>query len=119
MIQTRIENKANRTKDNEDHNQYRKQRNLDVKLNKRAKRAYGNSLVPLKVGKGDIFWKTFKPLFSDKETCRKIILVENGEILSNDKRISECFNEDFINVTDTFNIIPQDNISDSNVSTSL
>ena len=51
-------------------------------------------------------------MFSDKEPSRKIILVENGELLSNDKRISECFNEYFINVTDTLNIIKHDNISD-------
>ena len=55
-------------------------------------------------------------MFSDKEASRKIILVENGEILSNDKRISECFNEYFINVTDTLNITTHDNISDISIS---
>ena len=52
MIRTRLKNKANRTKAEEDQKKYRKQRNLVVKLNKRAKRAYYNSLDPLKVGKG-------------------------------------------------------------------
>ena len=45
-----------------------------------------------------------------------LILVENGEILSNDKLISECFNEDFTNVTDTLNITTHDNISDISIS---
>ena len=95
MKRTRLKNKANRTNSEEDLQKYRKQRNLVVKLNKRAERAYYNDLDPLRVGKGDTFWKTFKPLFSDKEANRKIILVENGEVLSDDKRISECFNEYF------------------------
>ena len=70
MIRTRLKNKANRTKAEGDQKKYRKQRNLVVKLNKRAKRAYYNSLDPLKVGKEGAFWKTFKPLFSDKEASR-------------------------------------------------
>ena len=115
MIPTRLKNNANKTKAEEDQKKYRKQRNLVAKLNKRAKRAYYNSLDPLKVGKGDAFWKTFRPLFSDKEATRKIILVENGEILSNDKRIRECFNEYFINVTDTLTITTHDNISDISI----
>ena len=116
MIRTRLKNKANKTKAEEDQKKYRKQRNLVVKLNKKAKRAYYNSLDPLKVGKEGAFWKTFKPLFSDKEASRDIILVENGEILSNEKRISECFNEYFSNVTDTLNITTHDNISDISIS---
>ena len=87
MIRTRLKNKENKTKAEEDEKKYRKQRNLVVKL-KRAKRAYYNSLDPLKVGKEGAFWKTFRPLLSDNEASRKIILVENGEILSDDKRIS-------------------------------
>ena len=63
MVRTRKKNKANRTKAEEDHKQCRKQRNLAVKLNKRATRSYCNSLDPLKVGKGDSFSKTVKPLF--------------------------------------------------------
>ena len=55
-------------------------------------------------------------MFSDKEASRKIILVENGEILSNHKHISECFNEYCINVTDTINITTHDNISGNSIS---
>ena len=101
MKRTRLKGKANRTKSEEDLRKYRKQRNLVVKLNKRVKRAYYNNLDPLRVRKRATFWKTFKSLFSDKKGNRKIILVENGEILLDEKRISECFNENFINITDT------------------
>ena len=116
MKRTRLKNKANRTKCEEDLQKYRKQRNLVVKLNKRVKRAYYNNLDPSRVGKGDTLWKTFKPLFLDKEGNRKIILVGNGEILSDDKRISECFNEYFINITDTLNIVAHDIVIDINTS---
>ena len=50
------------------------------------------NLYPISVGKENKFSKTFRPLSSDKEGNRKIIFVENCEILG-DKRISECFNE--------------------------
>ena len=39
MVRTRLENKANRKKAEEDGKKCRKQRNLVVKLNNRAKRA--------------------------------------------------------------------------------
>ena len=40
MKRTRITNNANKAKAKEDRKKYRKQRNLVVRLNKRAKRAY-------------------------------------------------------------------------------
>ena len=55
-------------------------------------------------------------MFSDKEGNRKIILVENGEVLLDDKQISECFNEYFINITDTLNIVAHDIVIDVNTS---
>ena len=55
-------------------------------------------------------------MFSDKEASRKIILIENGEILSSNKCISECFNEYFIYITDTLNITIHDNMPDISIS---
>ena len=60
------------------------------------------SLDQLKVGKGDAFFNTFKPLFSSKEARRRLILIEC---------IKECLNEYFVNAIDTVNITSHDNIS--------
>ena len=47
------------------------------------------------------FWKTVKPLFSDKQIHhRKITLIENDEIISNDSNIVEMMNAFFSNVVE-------------------
>ena len=51
------------------------------------------------------FWKSVKPLFSDKITVKEIInLTENGEILSSDTDIADTFNDYFSNVVQNLNI---------------
>ena len=53
------------------------------------------------------FWKTIKPLFSNKnQMCKKITLVENDKILSTDLEIAECFNDYFTNIKDSIDIEP-------------
>ena len=47
------------------------------------------------------FWKTVKPLFSNKNPMsEKIRLIEDGRILSNDVEVAEYFNEYVCNITD-------------------
>ena len=52
------------------------------------------------------FWKTFKPLLSDKvtNTNTNITLVENGRTMSKSDEIAECFNSYFATITETLNI---------------
>ena len=104
MLRTNLKNRANKTKDQEDIRKYRKQRNLVVKMNKIAKREFYTSLDPKKVETNRNFWKTFKPLFSNNESRKKITLIENGKITIDDKSIGQCFNNYFANITDTLNI---------------
>ena len=55
------------------------------------------------------FWKSVKPLFSDKITVKEIInLTENGEILSSDTDIADTFNDYFSSVVQNLNI-PREN----------
>ena len=72
------------------------------------------------------FWKTFKPLFSEKEVpgFGKLILVENETIISNNKDIAECMNSYFSHITDTLDIkkwpMPNDiNPTDDNVTIAI
>ena len=62
--------------------------------------------------------ETFQPFFSTKDTekSEKMILVENGEVLSDDIDIAECMNDYFINITETLNIRkwPGDNSNNQN-----
>ena len=97
---------ANESKNAADIAEYKKQRNIVVRLNKKAKREYFENLDPNEVGKNKVFWPTFKPLLSNncQNGANKIALVENGSLLTNDKDISECFNTYFTNITDTLDI---------------
>ena len=107
MKRTRLKNIANKTKREEDIKRYREQRNLVVKVNTNAKRAYYKSIQAKSIENDKQFWKTVKPLFSNTNpTSEKITLIENGKILSNDEEVAECFNEYFINITDGVGIDP-------------
>ena len=76
---------------------YKEQRNLVVKLNIQAKRQYFMSIQSKTIDNDKKFWKTVKPLISNKNPMsEKITLVEDGRILSNDVEVAECFNEVFV-----------------------
>ena len=88
---------------------YRKQRNLCVTLLRKAKEQYFSNLEPKLITDNKIFWKSVKPLFSDKVTVKEIInLTENGEILSSDTDIADTFNDYFSSVVQNLNI-PREN----------
>ena len=70
MVRTRLKNKSNQTRTEEDFRKYRQQRNLVVMLNRAAKRNVFSQLDPKEVGKDKNFWKTVKPLFTDKHLGR-------------------------------------------------
>ena len=74
-------------------------------MNRAAKRTFFSQLDPKEVGKDKNFWRTFKPLFTDKTSGQnKIVLVENENIIIDDKMICEIFNSYFVNITDTLPI---------------
>ena len=52
------------------------------------------------------FWKTLKLMLSDNAKCgsSKINLVENDEVLSTDKEITEAFNKYFSNAVKSLNL---------------
>ena len=45
------------------------------------------------------FWKTVKPLFSDKVKAKTVIkLVENDAMIDDDPKIAQIFHEYFVNI---------------------
>ena len=88
MKETRLKTIANRTGTDRDIRSYKSQRNLVVKMNRQVKREFYANLDPTEIGNSKKFWKTFKPIFT-KGTVNaneKIVLVEDGHILHDDKR---------------------------------
>ena len=56
------------------------------------------------------FWKTAKPLFSNKmQAPPEIARLENEVLVTDGKEVAEIFNEYFVNITDSLGIIqPKD-----------
>ena len=99
MIRSRLKNIANKSKSPEAMANYRIQRNLVSKMNKKAKQSFLNKCDPSRQCKG--FWKACKPFFSEKSTemKEKIVLVENEDIIAKDQDIATVFNKFFCNIT--------------------
>ena len=89
MLRTRLKNRSVKTRNETDFQRYRQQRNLVVKLNKRAKREYHGNLDMNSIKDNKSFWKKLRPVFSNSMVNEKIVLIENEKIIRDDKEISQ------------------------------
>ena len=105
MKRSELATKYHKTKSIEDYNNYKKQRNFCSKLYKKERKKFYDNL-DIKNIIDNKFWKTLKPLLSDKAKCgsSKINLVENDEISSTDKEIAEVFNNCYSNAVRSLNL---------------
>ena len=64
-----------------------------MKLLREAKREYYKNIDLKSLHDNQNFWKIVKPLFSGKvKTSSSVTLLEDNEIISNDKAVAEKFN---------------------------
>ena len=78
-----------------------------VQSYKGPRKSFYNNLNVKSVTDNKLFWTTVKPCFSDKSAkLETITLVENGNVISNDKDIAEKFNHFYGNILETLNIEP-------------
>ena len=88
MNRSRCKNRYFKNRTVENWENYRKLRNECVKLTKKVKREYFENLDIKKVNDNKNFWKVVKPLFTNSsKTNMKITLVENDEIILDDKKL--------------------------------
>ena len=105
MSRSRHKNAYFKNKTVENWEKYRKLRNDCVKLTNKAKKDYFGNLNINSVNDNKTFWKTVKPMFTEKNAkSSKIILVENDEIVTDNRRNAEIMNDYFVNITDKLNI---------------
>ena len=101
MLRTRLRNNYNHNRIAENLNNFRRQRNLCVKLFRTEKKRYYNNLDMALITDNEKFWKTVKPLFSDKiKTQSRLVLVENDEVISDDRQVAEIFINYFVTVAE-------------------
>ena len=106
MKRSRLRNKFLNSKSDVDCRAYNKQRNLCVSLI-RKKKSFFSNLNTKDINDNKIFWKTVKPLFTEKVKINsKITLIEEKviskqgeeniieeEIISDDQKLTEVFND--------------------------
>ena len=112
MHRTKLRNKFLKNRSAKNKSNYTKKRNLCVTLLRKSKREYYGNLNEKLVCDNKKFWKTVKPLLSNKTISnKKITLVENGNIIRNECDAAKVFNSFFTNVVKNLEI-PQYNIND-------
>ena len=106
MKRLRLRNNFLRKKTEETCKLYVKQRNKCVSLLKKAKKEYYQNLDEKNVIDNKKFWKTVKPLLSDKSVSReKINLTENEKMLTSESETAETLNNFFSNIVKKLEIL--------------
>ena len=105
MLRSRLKNRYVKSRTAEHWEAFRRQRNLCVKLFRKEKRNFYKNLNISDVTDNKRFWKTVKPILSDKgRSNSKITLIENDTIISNDKEVAETLNDYFVSITDSLGL---------------
>ena len=111
MVRSKLRNKYNKEPSTESCIAYKQQRNICTNLLRKIKFNFYNNLNPASISDNKTFWKTVKPMFSDKKTSNiNINLVENNDVISEDKKIADCFKMFFENTVKVLNIDMDPNI---------
>ena len=88
---------------------YKNQRNICTSLCRKTKRQYYSTLNPSCVTSNKKFWKTVKPLFSEKVlTGESITLVDKQEIIDDSQEVAESFSDFFSNAVKNLNLVQND-----------
>ena len=96
MTRSRLCNRYLKEKSADSKIAYHKQRNYCVNISRTTKKNYFASINISSITGNKKFWKTVKPLFSDKIFHQETInLVENGTILSDDLVVADTFSNYF------------------------
>ena len=101
MIRSRLKNRFNKTRSHENWSLYKTQKNFYIIVEKDLKELFFEGKPKTYIGP-KIFWRTIEPYFSGKGNFSNTIL----EKVFDDKRLSEIFNEHFINITITLDLKP-------------
>ena len=105
MHRKNLRNKYVKSRTEENHKTFKTQRNLCVKLLRRAKSDYYRNLSLGDLTDNRKFWKTVKPVFSNEvQTTSSITLIEDGKMMTEDLKIAEIFNHYFTNITESLGI---------------
>ena len=107
MVRSKLKNKYNKNRTEENWDSYKKQRNFCVNLLRKTKKDYFNDLNIKNITDYKAFWKTIKPYFSNKGlNSSSLILSEKNKIVTNDQDIANIMNNYFTGITSYLNLKP-------------
>ncbi|XP_057305354.1 uncharacterized protein LOC130642282 [Hydractinia symbiolongicarpus] len=115
MIRSRFKNIYNKHPSIKNWENFKRQRNKCVTVCRDAKRIYYTSLNMNNIFDNKRFWKTVKPIFSNKCVKDTVqVIVENDQIIREKEHIANIINGHFVNVTNSLHIygIPHENYND-------
>ena len=105
MRRSEFESKYYNNPTKENNTTYRKQKNYCSRLYKKERKKYYENLNINDITDNKKFWKTIKPLFSDKgQQTKHITLIEKGNIISDDHEVADTFSSIFKNAVNSLNI---------------
>ena len=105
MRRSALQNRYYRDGKPESGEAFKKQRNYTNRLLKREKKKYFSNLNLKNITDNKKFWNTVKPLFSNYNGgSRKITLIEDDKIISNDDEVAKTFNQFFVDSVKSLNI---------------
>ena len=105
MRRSSLKSKYLKCKTDENFKAFKKHKNFTNRLAKKERAKYFANLDLNKYTDNIKFWNTVKPMFSGKGIgARKITLVENGEVITDDKLNAESFNRFFIDAVSSLAI---------------
>ena len=111
MQRSRLKNIYYKTRNAENWNSYKKQRNFCTNLLRDVKKEYYGNLNIKELNDNKKFWKMIKPYFSDKGlNCNKMILREEDDLITNESQIAGIMNHYFLNVTKDLKLKPSDEL---------
>ena len=117
MKRSKLKNNYNKNPTVENNTIYKKHRNYCTNLLKRAKKDYYNTLDINIFKDSKKFWKSIRPLFSDKqkEFLKELILVEKDTVTSKENEVAEKMNNYFIDAVDSLGVVPYLDENDNNI----
>ena len=105
MNRSRLRNRFIKNPNATNQYNYKRQRNNMVNLLRREKKKYYENLDPHKNLDTKNFWKTVKPLFSDKNNMNgRITLIDQDDIISDDAKMAEIMNNFFTIIVENLDI---------------
>ena len=105
MHRSKLRNQFLKLQTHESRLRYNKQRNLCVTLLRKAKKKHYTDLKMPNINDNKKFWKNVKTIFGNKNKGNKTITLEEGnEVITDDQKLAQTFNEYFVNIVPSLDI---------------